>query len=275
MYELLIRIETLSLGTGTLTLLGVGSAAAIIGLLLWLAGAYFSTAIIGILGAVVGSFCGLLVAQWLEVNALLSMCIGAAALSITSLWFKNTIIIILAIIVFALVAGTTYSSLILGDTVQPSPTQPDTYMASSFSRMDLTARQSYVDEITKSQEGFFEKLKVLLKDTFNSLDPYKWKLLLAALSGVLVALVLVWLVKRVVMAVCCSAVGAMLTLAGVDILLLLAGFQLCSALQQHRQSLSVTYYSMVAVGTIIQLIFAKSRRKGKEKPEKPDEAEKS
>ena len=56
MYELLIRIETLCIGAQPLTLLGIGAITTVVGLLLWLAGTYLSSIVIGILGSVVGSF---------------------------------------------------------------------------------------------------------------------------------------------------------------------------------------------------------------------------
>lgn len=115
MYELLIRIETLYLEAQPLMLLGMGAGAIIVGLLLWLAGAYFSSAIIGVLGAVVGSFCGLLISQWLDLNPLLSMTIGAVVFCIAAVLFKKIIIIVIAVIVFALAGGTAYSSIVLGN----------------------------------------------------------------------------------------------------------------------------------------------------------------
>jgi len=72
MYELLIRVETLCVEAQPLTLLGIGAVATVVGLLFWLAGTYFSSVIIGVLGVVVGSFCGLLASQRLDVNSLLS-----------------------------------------------------------------------------------------------------------------------------------------------------------------------------------------------------------
>ncbi len=54
MYELLIRIETICAGAPLLTLLTVGVIATAAGLLLWLAGTYFSSVIVGVLGAAVG-----------------------------------------------------------------------------------------------------------------------------------------------------------------------------------------------------------------------------
>lgn len=114
MYELLIRIETLYLEAAPGWLVGIGAAMVLVGLLFWLAGAFFSSVIIGLLGAAVGSFCGLLISQWFNLNPLLAMTIGAAALCLAAVLFRNVIIIVLAVIVFALVTSTAYSSFVLG-----------------------------------------------------------------------------------------------------------------------------------------------------------------
>jgi len=265
MYELLIRIETVFVGTPLLTLLSIGAIATVVGLLLWLAGTYFSSAIVGILGAAVGSFCGLLVSQWLDFNSLLSMGIGAAVLCIAAVLLRNIIIIVLAIIVFALAGGTAYSSVILGKPTQQQDEQLIPLPVSSFSHMDSKMRLSYVEQISEEQEGLFEKLKALLKDTLGVMSPHKSKLLLSTLIGGIGGLLLVWLIKKFVLALCCSIVGAFLVLVGIESLLMAVGFQMCNAFQGHRLAVTVTYASMAAIGTIVQLILGMSK--------KPKEAE--
>jgi len=270
MYELLIRIETICLEAPLPTLLSVGAIATVTGLLLWLAGTYFSSVIIGILGAAVGSFCGLLISQWLDVSSLLSMGIGAAVLCAAAVLLRNVIIILLAAIIFALAAGTAYSSIILANPVQQQQTETEPVAVSSFSQMDATTRLSYVEEISEEQDGFFDKLKAMLKDTLGTMSPYKWKLLLSTVVGGLGGLLLVWFIKKFVIALCCSIVGSMLVIVGAENLLMATGFQMCNALDGHRFALSVTYFSMVAIGAIVQLVISRSQ-----KPEEPETNKKS
>jgi hypothetical protein len=262
MYELLIRIETVCVEAQLSTLLGVGTVTIVAGLLLWLAGTYFSSVIIGILGAAVGSFCGLLVSQWLDVSSLLSMGIGAAVFCVAAVLLRNLIIIVLAIIVFALAGGTAYSNMILGSPAQQQEqeAEPELAAVSSFSQMDSTTRLSYVDEISEEQDSFFEKLKALLKDTLGTMSPHKWKLLLSTLIGGLGGLLLVWVIKKFVIALCCSIVGALLVLVGVESLLMAAGFQMCSAFHGRRLLLTVTYFSMVGIGAVVQLLITRSQK---------------
>jgi hypothetical protein len=260
MYELLIRIETVCMEAPLPTLLGVGAVATVAGLLLWLAGTYFSSVIIGILGAAVGSFCGLLISQWFDISSLLSMGIGAAVFCAAAVLLRNVIIIVLAIIIFALAAGTAYSSIILRSPVLQQETEPEAIPVLSFSEMDPTMRLSYVEEISMEQDGFFDKLKALLKDTLSTMSPYKWKLLLSTFVGGLGGLLLVWFIKKFVIALCCSVIGALLVLVGAESLLMAAGFQMCNAFAGHRPALSVTYFSMVGIGAVVQLIIARSQK---------------
>ncbi|MHC4439665.1 MAG: hypothetical protein ACYS3S_20095, partial [Planctomycetota bacterium] len=117
------------------------------------------------------------------------------------------------------------------------------------------------------QDGFFDKLKALLKDTMDTMSPFKWKLLLSTVVGGLGGLLLAWFIKKFVIALCCSVVGAMLVLVGIENLLMAAGFQMCNALGEHRLALSVAYFSMVGIGAVVQLIIARSKKPEEAKAE--------
>jgi hypothetical protein len=124
--------------------------------------------------------------------------------------------------------------------------------------MDPTMRRAYVDEIAEEDAGFFEKLKALLGDALNIMSPHKWKLLLSVLLGGIGGLLLFRLLKRLVLALCYSGVGALLVLVGAESLLMTVDFQMCSALQEHRHILAIIFFSMVGVGTIFQLMVKRS-----------------
>ena len=260
MYEILIRIETLCLEARPILMLGTGAVAVILGLMLWLAGAYFSAMIIGVLGAVVGSFCGLLIAQWFDLNPFYCMIIGAALFCIAAVLFRNIIIIVIAVIVFAFVGGTAYSSFILGNPTQQQDVDVSPVLGQSFSRLDPDMRRAYIAEITEDEAGFSEKLKAFLGDALKTMGPHKWKLLFSVLIGGFGCLLLIWLLRKMVFALCYSSIGAMLILIGIECLLMTAGFQACSALQGHRHVITITYFFMVASGAIVQLILTKSRK---------------
>jgi hypothetical protein len=268
MYELLIRIETLCLEAQPLMLLGIGVAAVIVGLLLWLAGAYFSSVIISILGAVIGSFCGLLISQWFDLNPLLCIIIGAVLFCISAVLFKNIIIIVIAVIIFALAGGTAYSSFILGSPTQQQEVEVNPVSVQSFSHMDPDMRRAYIEGITEDEVGFSDKLKALLGDALKTMSPHKWKLLFSVLIGGFGCLLLVWLLKRLVFALCYSSIGTLLIFIGIECLLMTVGFQTCSELQGHRRVITITYFFMIGGGAIVQLVVTKYR-----KPKESDETE--
>ncbi len=265
MYELLIRVETLCIDARPLVLFTAGALSIVAGLLLWLAGAYFSSWIMGLLGAIVGGFCGLLVSEWLDINVLVSMSVGAGLLCVASVLFRNSIIILLAVLVFALAGGSAYSSMILGDS------KPDTSSGIElseelirFSRMDLNGRLAYMDDISSAEAGFFDRLKALTADALESMGPHKWKLAGCILLGAAVGGVLIWLVRRLVLALSYSGVGTLLIFVGAQSLCMLFGFAMCSAISQHRRALSIVYFAMVGIGAIAQLLLVRRGKKVKE-----------
>lgn len=266
MYELLIRIETLFMEAGLWTLLGVGGAATVAGVLLWLAGTHFSSAIIGLLGAVVGAFCGLFFSQWLNFDAMLSMVIGAVLFCIAAFLFRNIIIIVLAIIVFSVASGTACSSWILGDAGAPGDMPGVSGFDGGikvsgirgFSSMNPEMRLSYLNQLAEKQQGFFERLKAVFRDTMASMSPHKWKIIAAVLAGAIVAFLLIRVLKPIVIAICCSGVGALLVLVGVEGFAMSFGSQICNAFRDHRFALTVTYFSMVGVGAAVQLYRARA-----------------
>lgn len=272
MYEMMIRIESLFLQSPPAVLLGCGAGVLILGLLLWLAGSYFSAVILGLLGAVVGSACGMLVSQWLNTPPLISMAAGAIVFTLAAVLFKNALIILLAILVFALAGVTAYSGLILKETPTQSSSLLNTSLIQPFSQMDTASRLAYVNQITENQESFFERLRLLVRDTFQTMDPYKWKILLFALVGGTVGLLLIWVLKKLVMAVCYSGVGALLVLIGLEILLLGVNVHFMAWFQDRQSALSITYGVLLLVGTLYQLLTLRSSQKSADPAKKSQAA---
>jgi len=261
MFEILIRIETLCLDSQPLALLGCGLLVLILGLLLWIAGSYFSSVILGLLGAVVGSACGLLVSQLFDLSALISMSVGAVVFTIAAVLFKKVLIILLATIVFALAGGTIYSSLVLEETVSEPSSKSNPDLVLPFSQMDSASRIVYAEKVTEKGETFLERLKLLTKDALQTMSPYKWKILLSAFVGGLGGLLLIWFIRKFIMALCYSSVGTFLILIGIEVLLLTVNVHLCSFFQVRRLAFTITFLSMLGFGTIFQLLITKSKTK--------------
>ncbi len=291
MNELLLRIETLCLEADSSILLGVGAGMAVVGLFLWLGGARYSTIVVGLLGATVGAMVGMLVGQRFGLAPFLSMAAGAVVFSILSILARNVLVIVLATVIFALLAATVYTTIILdtqpateGETQQVAAEgtagqgqqetlEPNRFVYQSFSSMDPNTRQAYIDELSGSGEGFQSRMKVVLEDLWRSLGPHKWYLLGAILIGGVGGFLLIWFIKNVILPLCYSLVGTTAILLGVQLVLLSLGARVVSDLSPRPWIIPATFGSMTFIGWVRQLLAARKphARAPKEEAEAHDD----
>jgi hypothetical protein len=269
MFELLLRFETLFSTLSTLVLLGTGVGLLVVGVLLWLFGQRFGAVIIGLLGAAVGSMTGLILGQWLEFHLFLSMGIGALVLTVASILLRNTIILALTVAIFAMISGAGYISTQLDTLVQTSqadpnapsiygPALPSQSPVQSFTNMlNPAERLAYFENLTSPEEGFSEKMRVLLSDTWEMISPQLWKVIGITIAGAAVGILLIWLVKKVVILLAYSVVGSTTLLFGVQILLLGLGIRIVSKLPPDPWLLPSVFGGLVLVGWISQALVAK------------------
>jgi len=258
MVELLLRLETVLLEVSILKLIIVGFPVLLVGLLLWLSGDRFSSAIIGVLGAAVGAVCGLLVSQWLTLDLWISMIVGAVILAGVSVWLRNILIIVLATLVFAALGGGGYLTIKLDSLSQQSPEAGDpntTNISPSFLRMDLQGRQDYVAALDSVEPGSPPRAKAeaLLADLWQTVEPYVWPLVLATLVGGAVALVLIKFIKSVVILVAYSSVGTSATGLGLLTLCASVGLKPISQLSANRWILPASFAVMIVIGCLSQI----------------------
>lgn len=271
MNELLLRIETLCLEADSSILLGAGAGMAVVGLFLWLGGARYSTIVVGLLGAAVGAMVGMLVGQRVGLEPFLSMAAGAVVLSILSILARNVLVIVLATLIFALLAATVYTTVVLDGQPAPEATQdvagegqtsqderdvlePRRFVYQSFSSMDPNTRQAYIDELSGSGEGFQSRMKVVLEDLWQSLGPHKWYLLGAILIGGVGGFLLIWFIKNVILPLCYSVVGTTAILLGIQLVLLSLGARVVSDLSPRPWIIPATFGSMTFIGWVRQLL---------------------
>lgn len=277
MYELLLRIETLFLGLDTPVLLGIGLPALAVGLVLWLGGSRYSTAIIGLLGAVVGSFLGLLVSQWLNLHPWLSMLVGAVVLAIISILLRNVLILVLAVLVFSAVSGAGYLAVVL-DRIAPPQAQPQAQSLTesripiqSFSHMEAAQRLTYMNDISQEAETFADRFKALLTDTWNAVGAQGMMVILAVAAGAVVGILLVWFVAKIIIALAYSVVGTAVIFLGTQAALLGVDYHAVSALDGRRSLLPIVFITMTAIGWVWQLFYARPRHE----PQSAKEAKES
>lgn len=260
MVELLLRFETLLLEFSALKLMGVGLPVFLAGLLLWLSGDRYGAAIIGILGAAVGAVCGLFVSQWFTLDLWASMIIGAIILAGLSLWLKNGLIIILATLVFAALGGGGYLAVKLDGLAQHAPDPNRGPVVPSFMQMDLQGRQTYMTELDSEEEGYASQAQALLADLWQTVEPYLWPLVLAALIGGSVALVLIKFIKTVVILIAYSSVGTTAAGLGLQAILLGAGIKSVSLLSVNRWILPAMFAVLIVIGCLSQIRLKRRKR---------------
>jgi len=287
MNELLLRVETLCAEVDSTILLGAGAGMAVVGLFLWLGGARYGTIVIALLGAAVGAMVGLLVSQKAGLGPFLCMAVGAVILSILSIAARNGLVIVLATVIFALLAATLYTSYVLdrqpaeeattrsaapGSSFTSQEQPPLVYQ--SFSSMDPNSRQAYIDNLSGSKEDFQSRLKVMLADLWRALGPYRWYLVGAILIGGVGGFLLIWFIRNVVLPLCYSVVGTTAALLGVQVLLLGLGARVVSDLSPRPWIVPATFGSMTLIGWVRQLLAGHKRHaRAEEGPKEPERRE--
>jgi hypothetical protein len=273
MYELLLRTETLFLGLAPLVLLAIGIPALAVGLVFWLGGSRYSTVIIGLLGATVGAVAGLLIGQGLHLHLWLCMLVGAAGLATLSALMRNVLVLVLAVFVIAAVSGAGYLAVFL-DRMAPASPEPTTQIRTgslvpvqSFSGMDQDDRRQYVDTLSGKEASFRDRLRAVLDNTWQAVQPHAWKIGISVIAGGLFAVFLVWLVKKALIALAYSLVGTATLWLGAQVGLLGVGYPAVSALDPRPTILLAAFSVMVVIGWAWQLLFFHAKP-SKEKAEK-------
>ncbi|MBM4026814.1 MAG: hypothetical protein FJ280_15635 [Planctomycetes bacterium] len=270
MYELLLRIETLFRGVDPPVLVAAGLGAVVVGLMFWLGGTRYSAAIIGLLGAVVGSAAGLLIGPQLNLNPWLGMLVGAAVLAGLSILLKNVLIVVLAVLVFSAVSGAGYISVVLDRAIPPAQAEASTEPRPGFQyfrELDRDSRQDYLNDISGEARTFAERLEALLDNTWEAIGTHRWRIGIAVVVGAVAGILLVWLIAKIVIALAYSIVGTALLVLGAQAALLGAGVLVVSDLAPHRWLLPIVLITMTVVGWIWQLFYGGARKPRRE----PDE----
>jgi hypothetical protein len=274
MYEVLLRTEALLAPLVPPVLLGIGAVAFLIGLIFWLAGTRYSTIITALLGAVVGCCAGLLIGEHFELQPLLSMIVGAAVLAILAILLKKVLVLVLAVLVISAVGGAGYLSFILDRTSAPEPqaaTQPG-IVYQSFTAMDPNERQAYIDKLGGEAGTFSDRFKAVLSDTWDAIRPHSGIALIAIGIGAVVALIFVWFIAKIVIALAYSIIGVAAIFLGAQAALLAIRIPVASRLGDRAQYLPIAFLVLVVIGWLWQLVFPRPVRAQahKEEPEIPE-----
>jgi hypothetical protein len=260
MYELLLRTETLLTSLRPPVLLGIGAVAVAIGLIFWLGGTRYSTAIIGLLGAVIGAVAGLTASHRFGVHPWLSILVGAVVVAVLAILLKKVLVLVLAVLILSAVSGAGYVSVVLDCTTAPpsSAAAQQITVYQPFLRMAPEARLEYVDRISNQSQTFLDRLKALFDDTWTAVKPHNTIALIATIAGAVVAVVLVWLIAKIITALAYSIVGVAALFVGLQAALLAVDVHAVSDLNPRPWLLPVIFLVLVVIGWVCQLFFWRS-----------------
>jgi len=271
MQEILTRIEAICLELPSGTLFIAGIIITIMGLYLWLGGNYYYGIIVGLLGAALGSLAGMVISQSFNLASIWCILIGATLLALVSVHFKNIVIIILAVLIFSLSSGTGYLSYALNSAKSLRENNLSSTTDVSLSGDTLSGLDKIADITQKSRDtihkttdaagNFYEKIKQVLSDAWSDTSGHRWQLFAFIAVGGIVGFLLACLVKKIVIALCCSIVGATATIAGVQILLMAKGAAMLEALQKRPSILPIIFSGMVILGWLVQLLIVRTGKK--------------
>jgi hypothetical protein len=283
MQELLIKFQEAAFQMNPQSLWIPGCIGIVLGLFLWLGGTRYSSFVIGILGAGFGASCGILISHWFETPRMLSVIIAAAVVAIVAVILQRMVIAVLAMAIFAVTCGSTYMGFQISDInwqkvnetknsamnyVNPEPV--DNSGSSSLLPAPLVGDRTGDAESTRGEETeggnkTFNEIKNVLKNTVSN---NTFMLALWVVLGALIGLTLAFLLKKVIMAICCSTVGTTGILLGVIAVFLAKQTPVVDAIVDRPKLAPTVFGVMVVLGLISQLLFAK-----KPKPETEDKDE--
>ncbi|MCP4707424.1 MAG: hypothetical protein GY869_02265 [Planctomycetes bacterium] len=289
MNELLLKIQDACLQLNGWYLAIPGLAAVIMGLFLWLGGARYAFFVVGVLGAMVGSAAGLAVSQWFDLQLPLTVSVGAAVFAIIAILLQQTVILILAALIFALACGMTY----MGHNVSQPEFQDQLlqlnqrYTEKALSNQiqnrdtttlsgDLKAPLPFDWEDQETTEGGLhtqgiQKLKDIFNALFASASDNRNMLFLWAVVGGAGGLFIGFLLKKIIMAFCCSMVGATCVISGMLAMFLAKKIEVFSSLQDRPKLLLSVFVAMVFFGFPLQLfITGRAKKKSKDAEKKED-----
>lgn len=271
MSDLLLRIQDAALQLNPSVLWIPGLVAAFLGLFLWLGGKRYSFFVIGILGAALGAAIGLIVSQWFGTDLLVSVAIGAILIAIAAVLMERLVIVLLATLIFATACGSSYWSYAVKDTDwknKLSIAKLDQARGILEGIQDGELPESAFDESVttdadqvRGHQSAVAKLKEIFAAIKTSAGENKGMLILWTILGAAIGLTLAYLLKKLVMAFCCSVVGSASIIAGIIAVILAKGNMIISTLLQSPKLVPTIFLAMVFFGFACQLLFGRKPKK--------------
>lgn len=263
MPESLQNLERAAASFSPIVLIGLGSAAVLFGLFLWVGGLGFRKILVAILGAVSGSICGFLIIRQ-----------NIAALALAAI--AAIIAVILERLFITMLAASLAAAFVLIILACPYIERSDAAIPTNH---DEVSEQG----LTVSASGSLKILKIHtvnciyeIKQACPKMPVYNW--LIIVTSAVIFIPAGLYL-YRLASAFCCAALGTILIFAGMILLLLYKTSAPISHICHSSSFYLAVFTAMITFGTLEQMLICKSpkrqptRKKQTNKAQQtPDEA---
>ena len=287
MNEQLLKIERILLESPSGYVFLAGLALFIMGLFLWIGGLKYLKLVSGMLGGATGAIFGSILAATFNMHTAGTVAISAAIFAIGAVLLQQLIILLVATIIFGLIFGGGYMEYAIGKGPAPtSSTQTETmhydnqqgYQQSDNSSFQADNPFGHMQQFGQTAENlnraghiaaetgkyagtFFEKIKAVFSELTPTMSNNAGYLILWCVLGAIIGLVLAQLLKTIVMALCCSIVGATGVVAGVIISIIAKGTDAWTILQGHGRVMTMVFLSMVIFGWLFQILTRRSTKK--------------
>lgn len=245
MPESLQDFERVAASFSPLVLVGLGLAAVLAGLFLWVGGLSFRKILAAILGAVSGVICGFFIIKQ-NIAALALAAIAAIVAVILERFFITVLAVSLAT-AFAL-------------TILACP-----YIERSGAAIALNHNEVPEQGLTISASGSLKIIKIYTGDFIDKLKQacpkmpvYNW-LIIAAL--VVIFMLAGLYLYRLASAFCCAALGTIFIFAGMILLLLYKTSAPISHICHRSSVYLAVFIAMITFGTVEQILICKSPKR--------------
>jgi hypothetical protein len=245
MLNCLRNFEQSALSFSPIVLVGLGLAAVLAGLFLWLGGLGFRKIVAAILGTVSGSICGFFI-----IGHNIAALVSAAIAAVIAVIFERIFITVLA-------AGLAAA---LGLAILAGPDIEKSNVAIPVNQDEASGQR-----LTVSISGSLRILKVfavdcidVIKQSCSGMPKSNW----AVIAALIVIFILAGLyIYRLASAFCCATLGTMLIFAGMILLLLYKTSAPISRICYSRSFYLTVFLAMIFFGTLEQMLLCRAPKK--------------
>lgn len=242
MFEIFQDFERIAARLSPIVLIAPGLTAVIVGLFVWLAGLRFRRALVIVLGAFIGSICGLFkIGRNVTVAAVLAV---VAALIAATL--HRTFIIILAACLAAALG------FAVGYLVKPYVGISEEAIPTNQSRMPIQGPALSVDESVQLMKAYIIDLGDEIRQACSQMPLYNWAIIVVLVVISIVGEIYFW---RLTTTLYFAILGTLLVFAGMILLLLYKGAEPISSISRRTLFYAAVFIGMIAFGTIEQLLL--------------------